>query len=213
MGKAKNNSRSEFYWSHMDVNTFIKNINEFSSRYKAWWYPPFEEFREEYSKEHPNHNYTSYNKAFKEFESNLRMQNDLIGEIYDFIDHNYEVYLNATLLECEEIRKAVSNCYYVSEKGSFWRFLEDLFLRYVKERAIPKIQETGDKTWLTRGLIAMSIENSGIDYRDSIMALSELRKVSHEKNIDPNPEFERIVKISSNEKPRGGETPMSKLMT
>ena len=58
----------------------------------------------------------------------------------------------------------------------------------------------------------MSIENSGIDYRDSILTLSELRKASREKNIDPNLEFEKVAKISSNEKPRGGETPMSKLM-
>ena len=196
----------------MDVNTFIKSINDFSSRYKTWWYPPFNKFSEEYSKEHPKYDYASYNEAYKEFESNLRMQNDLLGEIYDFIDNNYDVYLNATPQECEEIRKAVANCYYVSEKGSLWHFLEDLFLRYVKERVIPKIKETGNKTWLTRGLVAMSIENSGIDYRDSILALSELRKASREKNIDPNQEFEKVAKISSNEKPRGGETPMSKLM-
>ena len=58
----------------------------------------------------------------------------------------------------------------------------------------------------------MSIENSGIDYRDSILALSELRKASREKNIDPNTEFERVAKISSQEKPRGGSTPMSQIM-
>ncbi len=197
----------------MDGNTFIANLNEFSSHYKAWWYPSFEKFSEEYTKEHPKFNYINYNRAFKEFESNLRNQKDLIGELYDFIDQNYEVYLNASSQECESIRKAVANCYYVNEKGNFWRFLEDLFLRYVNERAIPKIRETGDKSWLTKGLIAMSIENSGIDNRDSILALSELRKASHEKNIDPNPEFKRVAEISSNEKPRGGETPMSKLMT
>jgi hypothetical protein len=196
----------------MDVNTFIKNINDFSSRYKAWWYPPFEKFSEEYSKDHPKHDYTNYNKVFKEFESNLRMKNDLLGEIYDFIDQYYEVYLNATSQECEEIRKVVTNCYYVDNRGNFSKFFEDLFFRYAKERAVPKLRETGDKTWLTRGLVAMSIENSGIDYRDSILALSELRKASREKNIDPNPEFEKVAKISSNEKPRGGETPMSKLM-
>lgn len=196
----------------MDVDAFIANINNFSSRYKTWWYPPFEKFSEQYTKEHPNFNYTSYNKAFKEFESNLRNQKDLIGEIYSFIDHNYEVYLNATLQECADIRKAVSNCYYIDNKGNFTRFLEDLFFRYTKERAIPKFQETDDKVWLTRGLIAISIENSGIDSRDSILALSELRKVANKKSIDPEPEFERIAKISSDEKPRGGETPMRQLI-
>lgn len=196
----------------MNTNAFIKKINDFSLQYKTWWYPPFNKFSEEYSKENPKHDYASYNKAFKEFETNLRMQEDLLGEIFEFIDNNYDVYFNATPQECEEIRKTVTNCYYVNEKGRFWRFFEDLFLRYVNERAIPKIRETGDKIWLTRGLVAMSIENSGIDYRDSILALSALRKAASEKNIDPNPEFERVAKISSTEKPRGGETPMSKLM-
>jgi hypothetical protein len=196
----------------MDVNTFIKNINDFSSRYKAWWYPAFEKFSEEYSKEHPKHDYTNYNKAFKEFETNLKMQNDLLGEIYNFIDDNYEAYLNATHQECEEIRKVVTNCYYVNNRGNFSRFFEDLFFRYAKERAIPKLQETGDKTWLIKGLVAISIENSGIDSRDSILALSDLRKTANKKGIDPEPEFERIAKISSNEKPRGGETPMQQLM-
>jgi hypothetical protein len=196
----------------MDINTFIAKINEFSLRYKAWWYPPFERFKAEYSKEHPKFDDTSYSKAFTEFENNLRNQNDLKGEIYNFIDQNYEIYLNATPQECKEIRKAVTNCYYVNERGKFWRFFEDLFLKYTKERAIPKIQETGDKTWLIRGLVAMSIENSGIDYRDSVLALNDLRKAAVEKNLDPKPEFERVSQISSNEKPRGGDTPMSKLM-
>src|SRR5262245_18740335 len=98
----------------MNIQTFITNINDFSSRYKAWWYPSFEKFREEYSKEHPKLDYTSYSKAFNEFESNLRTQNDLKGEIYDFIDQNYEVYLNATPQDCEEIRKVVTSCYYIN---------------------------------------------------------------------------------------------------
>ncbi len=196
----------------MDVQTFITKLKVLSSRYQIWWYEPFGKFKEEYSKENPKFSHFSYTKAFKEFETNLRTQNDLLGEIYDFLDKNYEVYLNASLEECEEIRKTVTNCYHSDNNGKANRFLEDLFFRYTKEIAIPKLKETGDKIWLTKGLIAMSLENSGIDYRDSIMALSDLRKVANEKNLDPEPEFIRIAKISSNEKPRGGETPMRQLM-
>jgi len=196
----------------MDVQTFITKLKELSSRYQAWWYEPFRKFTEEYSKENPKFSYFSYTKAFKEFETNLRNQNDLLGEIYDFLDKNYEVYLNAALEECEEIRKTVTNCYYSGNDGKANRFLEDLFFRYAKEIAIPKLKETGDKIWLTKGLIAISLENSGIDYRDSIIALSELRKVANEKNLDPESEFVRVAEISSNEKPRGGDTPMRQLM-
>ena len=206
----------------MDVKTFIAKLEEFSSLYKKWWFEPLAKFKEEYLKEHPDvaeldkknkYFYSAdYSKALKEFQTNLRNQSDLIGEIYNFIDRNYVVYLNATVQECEEIRNAVTNCYYIDDEGKANRFLEDLFFQYAKERAIHQLEETGDKIWLTRGLIAMSVENSGIDYRDSILALSELRKVANEKNIDPEPEFVRIAKISSNEKPRGGETTMRQLM-
>ena len=196
----------------MDVTAFITRINDFSNRYKQWWYPAYENFPEEYSKENPKSNYMKRLKAFNEFETNLRNQNDIKGEIFDFIDQNHDVYLNATSQDCEKIRTTITNCYYINQKGSLSRFFEDLFLQYVQQRAVPKLKETGDKIWLTRGLVAMSIENSGIDYRDSILALSELRKASHEKNIDPNSEFERVAKISSQEKPRGGSTPMSQLM-
>jgi hypothetical protein len=196
----------------MDVETFIAKIKDLSSRYKEWWYPSYKVFRAKYSKEHPNHDYHHYLKAFNEYESNLRNQSDLIGEIYDFLDHNYEVYLNASSEQQEEIRKTVTNAYYIDDKGSVSHFLEDLSLRYANERARPKLKETGDIVWLTRGLIAISLENSGIDSRDSIMALHELRKVANEKITDPKQEFARIARISSNEKPRGGSTPMSELM-
>lgn len=206
----------------MDVKIFIAKLEEFSSLYKKWWFDPLAKFEEEYLEEHPDvaelakkskYFYSSkYVKALKEFQVDLRNQSDLISEIYNFIDRNYVVYLNATAQECAEIRNKVTNCYHVDEHGNANRFLENLFFEYTKERAIPKLEETGDKIWLTRGLVAMSIENSGIDYRDSILALSDLRKTAIEKKLDPEPEFARIAQISSNETPRGGSTPMSKLM-
>ena len=52
----------------------------------------------------------------------------------------------------------------------------------------------------------------GIDYRESMLALRELRKVALEKNINPDPEFLRISQSFSHEHPRGGSTPMSELM-
>lgn len=120
--------------------------------------------------------------------------------------------MNASSEQQEEIRKTVTNAYYIDDQASVSHFLEDLSLRYANERARPKLKETGDIVWLTRGLIAISLENSGIDSRDSIMALHELRKVANEKITDPKQEFARIARISSNEKPRGGSTPMSELM-
>ena len=130
----------------MDAHTFITKINDFSIRYKQWWYPAYEKFLEEYSKENPKSSYMKRLKAFNEFETSLRSQNDIKGEIFIFIDEYYDVYLNATPQECEEIRKAVTNCQYISPRGSLSRFFEDLFLQYVQQRAVPNLKGTGDKT-------------------------------------------------------------------
>ncbi len=196
----------------MNVKAFIVRLKELSSCYREWWYPQFNRFRTEYSKDFPNSDYNHYTKAYNEFKANLRSQNDVLGEIFDFIDKNCEVYLNASLPECEEIRKTVSDCRYADEKSNMNHFLEELFFQYAKDRAIPQLEKTGDKIWLTRGLIAISLENSGIDFRDSIFALSKLREVALEKNIGPEPEFVRIAQISSSETPRGGSMPMRLLM-
>ena len=206
----------------MDVTTFILKVEEFSSAYNEQWFKPLAAFKEKYFRENPdvaelakaNRYFPSskYKKALDEFYSKINRPADLIKDIFNFIDQNYIVYSEATPSECEAIRNTVTNCYYADEYRTANHFFEDVFFQYVRERAIPQLQATGHKIWLTRGLIAMSIENSGIDYRDSILALADLRKIANEKNIDPDPEFERIAAISSNEKPRGGETPMKQLM-
>jgi hypothetical protein len=206
----------------MNVEAFTEKIEEFSSLYKKWWFEPLAKFKEEYLGQNPDvaelakknkYFYSAkYSKALEEFQSRLRSQNDLMSEIYDFIEQNCLVYLNATPKECEKIRNTVTNCYYVDEYGKANRFFEDLFFQYARERAIPQLEQTGDKIWFIRGLIAISIENSGIDYRDSILVLSDLRKAAIKNKIDPEPEFTRIAQISSNETPRGGSTPMRQLM-
>jgi len=180
MYRLKQNS-SGFRGIKMNSKEFMGQLKILATRYKEWRYPAFNGFRSQYSKENPGYKYNDYFKAFKTFETNLRSQNDVLGEVYSFFERNYDVYLNASIKECEQIRKMVTDCYYTDERGKAIRFLEDLFFKYAKEVAVPKLQETGDKIWLTRGLIAMSLENSGIDYRDSILTLEELRKAAIEK--------------------------------
>ena len=206
----------------MDVTTFILKIEEFSSAYNEQWFKPLSTFKEEYFRKNPDvaelakanryFHSSKYEKALEEFRSRTKTLATLTRVIFNFIEQNYMVYLEATPSECEMIRSAVTNCYYTDEYGKTNRFFEDIFFQYARERAIPQLQDTGDKIWLARGLIAISIENSGIDYRDSILALRDLRKAAIKHNIDPESDFTKIAKISSNEKPRGGETPIKQLM-
>jgi len=121
----------------MDVTTFIKKIEDFSSAYNQQWFEPLAKFKEEYFSENPdiaelakNNRYfpsSKYQKALDEYRSRTKRPLELISAIFDFIEQNYLVYLEAAPSECEMIRNAVTNCHYADEYGKANRFFEDLF--------------------------------------------------------------------------------------
>ena len=201
----------------MDDVKFIAQIRDWSTRYKKWWFEPYSKFRQEYDENHPSiwdeaNGIDNYTNAVNEFEAKLREQHDLIDEFYVLLDNNFEIYMNATLDQRNKIRSAIANCYYVSNSGSITRFMEDLLLKYLGERVRKNLRESGDKIWLLRGLVAISLENCGVDYRDTLRQLVYLYIAAEDTGIDPQEDFQSIAKISSQEEPRGGSAPMSEMM-
>jgi hypothetical protein len=91
-------------------------------------------------------------------------------DIYEFLNQNYEVYLNANLEERKEIRELVKQHHTGSESPN----LLVLFLIGYVQVAAKQIKLTGDKTCLLRGLGVSSIENSLRDQRDYTFTLSYL---------------------------------------
>jgi hypothetical protein len=61
-------------------------------------------------------------------------------------------------------------------------------------------------------LAAISIENCARDYRDVLLALAELYVTAEEAGIKPSSDFRAVSKLSSEEKPRGGDTSMKKML-
>jgi hypothetical protein len=140
----------------------------------------------------------------------------LTEKIFAFFDANYETYLNATDKERNEIRETISKMYYPSPQSGIvhymGHYMEELLFRYVREHTIDKLKATGDDTWLTRGLIAISMENCGYDWRDTLTILGDLYKAAETKRINPDLSFLKIAEISSGDAPRGGTTPMNDMM-
>ena len=201
----------------IDSQAFIAHVKDWSTRYKKWWFEPFSIFSQNYDKDHPSiwnetNGIENYRNALQKFESQLREQQDLIGELFDFLDNNFETYINATQEQRREIRISINNCYMVSDRGSVTRFMEDLLMKYLDERIRKNLRKTGDKIWLLRGLVAISLENCGVDYRDTLRQLVYLYIAAEDKGIDPEEDFQSIAKISSQEEPRGGSAPMSGMM-
>jgi hypothetical protein len=186
----------------MNSAQFQEQIKTYSEQYRIW-IAPIEQFKKSYTKEH-NISYKEIDKLFqaiKDFADKQRTENDLPGKINSFLDQNYIVYLDSTLGACEKIR------------ASFYenRDFENFLFEYT-QRAVAQLQAIHDEVWLWRGLVSISLENCSIDVRDTLIGLAELFVAAEKQGIDPKAPFQRVAKLSSQDKPRGGSTPVYEMM-
>jgi hypothetical protein len=151
-------------------------------------------------------------KDLKGYEDRYMKSPQSSNEFFDYLDSHYEDYIYATPEDRFEIRKFI--------KGKLFRAsnIPQILLMYVRKRIIQKFKSTGDKVWLLRGLVAISMENQrsgpvkgeffGIHGYDSKHLLAGLWFFAEEKGLDPKPAFEDIARISDDR----GTLPMSQLM-
>jgi hypothetical protein len=129
-------------------------------------------------------------------------QYDPFAPMNAHFDELCPAYLQATPEERAEIRGVVSD-----KPG----VLSGL-LGYVM-RAASRLRSTSEAEWLRRGLAAASIENCCRDYRDALLAWAELYVAAQAVGLDPRPAFREVAKLSSREKPAGGTTPVSRMLS
>ncbi len=141
-------------------------------------------------------------RAFaKGFAQEGKTDTSLASRISNFLDENYNVYLNSSPEDCEQIRTSFYGI----------RNFEDYLFEYTR-RAVAQLQATREEAWLWRGLVATSLENCGIDFRDTLIALAELYVIAEECEIDPKAAFRKVAALSSQDKTRGGPLSVYKMM-
>ena len=163
----------------VDVETYKTRLQILWTEYKNWWFTALSSFRKEYEEAHGSIFGQENPDAEDEFEHQLRSKNDVLSQFYKFMDESYVVYMNATPKERAEIRIFVGK-----------------LRKHVRDHIIQQIQLTGKRVWLIRGLVAISLENSGVDYRDTLAGLAQLYAVGEEKGLKPKNDFHRIADIS-----------------
>jgi hypothetical protein len=186
----------------MNTSDFIQRWLDYAVRYTDW-YAPVKKFEKDYKKEHNLTwgDYEQIGEAVRTFQAQYRENDDFPSEIYAFIDQNCEIYLKATSEERAEIRAIPE-----SNKDFYqivWGYIG---------RAIRQLADTGDAVWLTRGLVMISIENMSRDFRDTLLKIASLYVEAEKHGISPRSVLTAIAKVSSQEKPRGGETSMSETL-
>ena len=147
-------------------------------------------------------------KEIYRFQDSRRSMSGIKDEIYKFLDQNYKVYLDSSSKERQEIRELIKKHHTGTETPN----LVVLFLIGYVQRASEKIQLTGDKTWLLRGLAVSSMENCLLDQRDNTFSLSYLYVMAEESHLQPTPEFQVVAEMSSDEISSGGIISMRELM-
>jgi hypothetical protein len=186
----------------MEFSTFSRQIQELATKYRKW-IEPVSELTKNYMREHHItwQDFDKAREARNEVLAELRKKDDIPGELTSFLDNHYELYYTATPEECQKIRESIG----------INREFEDFFLSYAQDIA-NCIHSADDVVLLKRGLVALSLENCGRDDRDTLITLADLYVSAESVGIDPKPLFMETAKISSNERPRGGSTPLGKIL-
>jgi hypothetical protein len=189
-------------YQKMDSSQFIDQWRDYADKYTEW-YAPVKKYQDDYMMERGLNwgDYEQINKAVLAFREARVAQDDLPGEIYDFIDQHIHVYMEATPEEREEIRAIPVNN----------RDFSQIVWGYIG-RVKRNFAETGEEEWLTRAVVMISIENMAADFRDTLLNLASLYVDAEQQGLKPQPVLNAVAKISSDEKPKGGNTPMSETL-
>lgn len=186
----------------MNSEEFLVRIKTYSDQYMKW-IQPINQVRNSFVLKDgfTKDVLRSMQLAVEDEEKKQKAEHDLPGEVYAFLDEGYLSYLSFTQDECERI---ISSFY-----GK--RDFENLLFHYT-DRTIEELERTGEEVWLLRGLVSLSLENCGIDYRDFLGSLSELYRSAKKKGMNPGEAFRRVAAISSQGIPRGYNKSVSKTM-
>jgi len=212
----------------MLTQDYINQLKRYKEQFVDWWCKPYETFSKVYDRQNRSliarlipirvdtkESMSKFDLATKQFERDIRQKYDLIDELFNFLDINYEAYLHATDSERDEIRALIGDTLYKGPLGSdryMGNYMALLLFDYVTEHVMAEFKTTSDEKWLTRGLVAISMENCCVDSRDTLTGLAKLYMAAKGKNINPEPAFQRIADVSSRKMPKGGESSVSSML-
>jgi hypothetical protein len=183
----------------MNSDEFLDQFRSYSKRYETWR-APINRAIESHIAEHNGVAFEleKLNRTREHLTQRLTEEEDLPGQIRVFLDQNAQSFLTYSQEECETIIAAVSGNF------DFSGFL----LEYAR-RAITKFQDTGEETWLIRGLIGIALEDCAVDFRDSLGMLDDLVRAGRERDIAIDEHLRHVALHASRKKSKGGLKPLS----
>lgn len=206
----------------MESQVYIHQLRNYVMEFQEWWIKPFEKFYADFDKQNQelllgfipikgnsSERLAKFNKAVEQFEKEVMQKRDLFKEIFSFFDVNYGAYLQANDLQRREIRSIIIDTAYAlryEEKPLNYYVISYMQMIIEKYRwyAFKDFKLTGDEIYLTRALVAVSMEDCCCDFRELLTYLARLYVTAERKNIQVKKIFDSIAEISSHETPKGG---------
>jgi hypothetical protein len=186
----------------MELGSLIEQLDKLEERFQEWVEPINRAIREcSFKVNRDGYTQADFDRDVGAVKEKQLAKYDPYQEIHRTLDDLCPVYLEASDLERASIRDAVS------DKGGILSAL----LGYAYSAA-RRIQSPEDREWMLRGLAAISIENCSKDWRDVLLAMAELYVVAEEAGIKPRADFTAVSKLSSDDKPTGGDKSLQKIM-
>jgi hypothetical protein len=186
----------------MGLAELIQQLDEVEKRYQEWVAPINRVIREcSYKVNRDGYTPADFDRDVKAVREKQRAKYDPYQAIHRLLDEMCPAYLEASSEQRALVRAAASD-----KNGVLSALLGYAY------RAARRIQSPADREWLRKGLAAISIENCSKDYRDVLLALAELYVTAEEAGIRPRSDFKAVSRLSSVEKPKGGNTSVQEML-
>jgi hypothetical protein len=116
-------------------------------------------------------------------------------EVFAAFDEICDIYARADPTRCAIIRGIV-------QQREARALLQD-YIAY----ASTILKQGGRPEWFERGVVAASIDDQRVDYRDWLMSLGDLYVSARTAHLEPSPVLKRIAKLSNPERHPAAPTP------
>ncbi len=187
---------------HLDKSPLARRLDAKLARY-IQWEKPLRTYRGQHMRR-----VSGGGLSWDEFDRGLRaLEAALLAEYDPWVDlaPMFEQLCTAYLDGDAAARAAIR------EFAAHRRALGELLWRYAN-RLRGAITQADDGPMLTRALAAVSIENCGGDYRDTLMTLADLYVGAEEAGIDPQPSFAAVAELSTDEPTAGGCESLARML-
>lgn len=185
-----------------DFLRLCRELDAALRRYGAWE-RPLRRYRAEEYRRLNAHGFTweAYQDGLAQLEAQLAAEDDPRAELHPLFERLCAAYVAAGDERRQEIRA------WVAER----KRLANLLWRYANHLR-HRLANADDANLAKRALLALAIENSSANYRDTQMTLADLYVAAETAGIDPQPLFTTAAAWSTDELTAGGCTSLAAMM-